>query len=218
MLSKDNPVAWALLLFVLGTSFSEAVNPYRVGLFSQGQLDGWKEHSFSGTTEYQLVEMDGRKVLRAVSKASASGYYFQTRIDLDKTPYLNWSWKIHSALEGLRETTRAGDDFAARIYVVIDGGLFFWNTRALTYVWSGSQSVGSSWPNAHIENTVLLAIESGATHVGQWREYKRDLRQDLENYLGVTQRYIDAVAIMTDTDNSRTSAQAYYGDIWFSEQ
>jgi len=189
-----------------------------VGEFSQGKLTGWQEKSFSGHTGYRLVTQDGRQVLRAVSHAAASGYAREIRIDLNKTPYLNWSWKIAAPLQGLQEKTRSGDDYAARIYVVLERGIFFWNTRALNYVWSGSQSVGSSWPNAYSDHAVLLAVESGAEHAGHWRQYKRDLRQDLKDYLGVTPDYIDAVAIMTDTDNSGLNATAYYGDIWFSAE
>lgn len=209
-----------LLVFALITQIGSAQNglaeSLMVGKFSQNSIQGWQEKSFSGDTEYRLVEQDGRRVLRAVSNAAASGYAREIRVDLNKTPYLNWSWKVTAPLQGLDERTRPGDDYAARIYIVLDGGIFFWNTRALNYVWSGSQAIGSSWPNAFSDHAVLLAVESGTEHAGQWREYKRDLRQDLKDYLGVTPQYIDAVAIMTDTDNSGLSATAYYGDIWFS--
>ena len=206
----------AALIIQTGIAQTSIADPHIVGDFSQGRLTGWQEKSFSGHTEYRLIEHDGRRVLRAVSHAAASGYAREIRIDLSKTPYLNWSWKVAAPLQNLHEKTRSGDDYAARIYVVLDGGIFFWNTHALNYVWSGSQLVGSSWPNAFSDHAVLLAVESGTDHAGQWRNYKRDLRQDLKDYLGVTPHYIDAVAIMTDTDNSGQSATAYYGDIWFS--
>jgi len=187
-----------------------------VGEFSRGNLTGWQEKSFSGHTRYHLVTQDGHRVLRAVSHAAASGYIKEIRVDLSKTPYLNWRWKVDVPLPDLQEQTRQGDDYVARIYVVLEGGVFFWETRALNYVWSGSQSVGSSWPNAFSDHAVLLAVESGTEHSSLWRQYKRDLRKDLKKYLGVTPNFIDAVAIMTDTDNSGLSAMAYYGDIWFS--
>ncbi len=216
MLKVSRTGGYVLLFIIALFAQSSLADQHIVGEFSQGQLEGWQEKSFSGRTEYRLVKQDGRQVLRAVSHASASGYAREIRIDLNKTPYLNWSWKIDTPLLGLQEKTRSGDDYAARIYVVLEGGIFFWNTLALNYVWSGSQPVGSSWPNAFSDHAVLLAVESGAKHAGQWRQYKRDLRQDLKNYLGVTPDFIDAVAIMTDTDNSGRDATAYYGDIWFS--
>jgi len=216
LLTASRIVSCALLIIAALIAQNSFADQRFVGEFSQGTLEGWQEKSFSGRTEYGLVKQDGRQVLRAVSHAAASGYAREIRIDLNKTPYLNWSWKVAAALQGLEEKTRSGDDYAARIYVVLEGGIFFWNTRALNYVWSGSQPIGSSWPNAFSDHAVLLAVESGPDHAGHWRQYKRDLRKDLKDYLGVTPGYIDAVAIMTDTDNSGRSATAYYGDIWFS--
>lgn len=98
--------------------------------------DTWKEKQFEGSTDCQAVAIDGIAALRAHSFSSASGLYWKQRIDLFQTPYLNWHWRVDKILPLLDEKTRNGDDYAARIYVVIDGGLWFWRTRALSYVWS----------------------------------------------------------------------------------
>ena len=75
--------------------------------------------------------------------------------------------------------------------------------------------MGSAWPNAYTDHAVLVAVDSGNGHAGQWRRHGRNLREDLRRYLGIQPRYIDAVAIMTDTDNSGRQATAWYGDIRF---
>ncbi len=69
---------------------------------------------------------------------SASGLFKKIHIDLNKTPYFNWSWKIDRSLKGLNERSKEGDDYAARICVVKKHALFFWKTRALNYVWSSN--------------------------------------------------------------------------------
>jgi hypothetical protein len=102
--------------------------------------------------------------------------------------------------------------------VVISGGLFFWRTRALNYVWSGSQPVGSTWPNAFTGNAVMVAIRSGDQGLKQWQHERVNLREDLKRYLDKDYTHIDAVAIMTDTDNSGREATAYYGEIYFSDE
>ena len=86
--------------------------------FESGNLSGWKEQQFQGKTNYMIVRHDGRTALIATSSASASGLYKDIRIDLEKTPYLNWSWKAENTLTGLNEFTKAGDDYCARVYVI----------------------------------------------------------------------------------------------------
>ena len=123
---------------------------------------------------------------------------------------------MDNVYSGLDETRKDGDDYPARIYVAVSGGLRFWNTRALNYVWSSSRPVGSHWPNAFTANAQLLAVESGPKHLGQWRHYRRNLRDDWQQLFGEEIGEIDAVALMSDSDNGGQSADAWYGDIWFS--
>lgn len=187
-----------------------------VGEFSAGDLSGWEKESFSGETEYTLVEKDGRQVLQAVSQGTASGLYREIRVDLNRTPYLNWSWRGANVLEGVNERTKSGDDYPARVYVVVAGKLFFWRTRAVNYVWSSNQPTGSTWPNAFTSNAQMMALQSGARKVDQWVTEKRNVRADFKQLFGDDVDHIDAVAIMTDTDNSGQAATAWYGDIYFS--
>ena len=186
--------------------------------FSRGELSGWKSKEFSGVTRYALENRDGRTVLRADSNASASGLYREASIDLGKTPILNWTWQVGNILPGADERTRAGDDYPARIYVIFSGGLMFWRTRAINYVWSNMQLTGSSWPNAFTGNARMIAVESGSGRVGQWVSERRDVRADYRRVFGEEPGRVDAVAIMTDTDNTGATATAWYGDIWFSAE
>jgi hypothetical protein len=186
--------------------------------FSKGTVAGWQPRSFSGMTEYRLVESARGTVLQAVSQARASGLYREIRVDLSKTPHLNWSWQVDNTLSGPDERIRAGDDYAARLYVVIRGGLAFWRTRALNYVWASRLAVGTDWPNAFAgANVRMLAVRSGGRELGRWIDEKRDVRQDLARFFGEDIPFIDGVALMTDTDNAGGRASACYGDIFFTD-
>lgn len=187
-----------------------------VGNFSGGDLDGWTVQSFQGTTSYRLVTQDGRQVLKADSKGTASGLVREIRVDLEKLPYLNWSWRVDDVLNGIDERTKAGDDYPARVYVVVSGGISFWRTRTLIYVWSSRQPVGSTWENAFIENARVMALQSGKGT--GWATERRDVRADFKTCFNDAISFIDAVAIMTDTDNSKQEATAWYGDIYFSQE
>jgi hypothetical protein len=189
-----------------------------IGDFSAGDLTGWEEKSFSGETQYSLVEQNGVKVLAAHSDGTASGYVKKVKVNLAKTPILNWSWKTENILPGLDEKTKQGDDYPVRIYVVFSGGLFFWKTRALNYVWSNRQPIGAAWPNAFTSHAMMIAVESGKSMLGQWVHYKRNVRKDFKRYFGTDQIQADAVALMTDTDNSGLKADSYYGNIYFTDK
>lgn len=204
--------AGALLLAVPGV----AGERIEVAAFSRGELAGWQPRLFSGETRYALQRVDGREVLHAHSQGAASGLYREITVDLARTPVLHWSWKIARPLSGNDETTRAGDDYPARLYVVFSGGAAFWRTRAVNYVWSGSQPAGSAWHNAYTGNARMLALQSGEARAGQWVEERRDVLADYRRLFGAEPGRVAAVAIMTDTDDTGGEAEAWYGDIWFA--
>lgn len=195
-----------------------AAEQIEIARFAQGDLSGWKTKVFAGETRYSLERTGGKNALRADSSAAASGLYREIKVDLGKTPVLNWSWKVDHVLVGTDERTRAGDDYPVRVYVVFSGGLYFWRTRAINYVWSNQQPLDSSWPNAFTGNARMIAVESGASRAGKWVNERRDVRADYRRLFDEEPGHVDAVAIMTDTDNTGTSATAWYGDIWFSAE
>lgn len=207
-------LCWAMVCFpALSWAADDRID---IARFSRGDLNGWQPKVFTGETRYTLQNKDGRTALRADSEAAASGLYREVSIDLDKTPILNWMWQAGNILAGADERSRAGDDYPARIYVVFSGGLIFWRTRAINYVWSNSQPIGSRWLNAFTGNARMIAIESGPARLNQWISEKRDVQADYQRLFGEKPGRVDAVAIMTDTDNTRNKATAWYGDIWFS--
>jgi hypothetical protein len=188
-----------------------------VARFSAGDLDGWKPKSFAGETRYRLEIRAGRQALHAVSNASASGLYREVTIDLKKTPYLHWSWRVGNLLATQDERSKPGDDYPARVYVVFSGGPFLWRTRAINYVWSSHQPAGSEWPNAFTANARMVAVRSGAAAVGQWVHESRNVYDDYRRAFGEEPGEVSAIAVMTDTDNTGQAAEAWFGDIWFDQ-
>ncbi len=206
-----------LLLSLLISYYAAADDKIAIGEFSLNRLNGWRQQQFKGQTDYRLQTENGVTVLIADSHASGSGLFLEQTIDLAQTPYLNWSWRISKRLSGLNEQSKAGDDYAARIYVVIKGGLAFWRTRAINYVWAGNSAKNTIWPNAYAgDHAMMLALRGPEAPLDAWQQEKRDVRADFKALLGMDIRYIDAVALMTDTDNSNATVSAAYGDIWFS--
>tara|TARA_R110001592_G_scaffold65156_2_gene200069 strand:- start:9422 stop:10066 length:645 start_codon:yes stop_codon:yes gene_type:complete len=212
-----------MLIFLCHSSAHSAVDSAhankleRLINFNDIEMNAFEEVRFKGETNYQLVLFDTNKVLRAESRNSASGLLMKKTIDLSETPYLNWTWRLEKGLQALPEATKPGDDYAARIYLIHSGGWFFWQTKALNYVWSSRKAKEQTWPNAYApDNALMKAVRDQSDATGVWFTEKRDVRTDFNAWLGEDISEIEGVAIMTDTDDSEGHAIVYYGDIFFS--
>ncbi|WP_226801612.1 DUF3047 domain-containing protein [Alkalilimnicola sp. S0819] len=183
--------------------------------FSRTGLSGWEERSFEGNSRYRLEEQNGRQVLHASCDGTASVLYREQEVDLRETPILRWRWRVDEVFQGNDERSKAGDDYAARVYVVVDGGLLPWRTLAVNYVWAGGEPRGQAWPNAFTGNAMMLALRSGERDTGAWREERRDVREDFRRLHEREIDVIDGVALMTDCDNTGGQAEAWFGDIRF---
>lgn len=204
------------MLLAVATLAGAADEKPMIGRFSAGDLKDWQTKSFKGETRYAFDDKSGQRALFADSRGAASGLYREIRVDLTRTPWLNWSWRVDKVLNGIDERSKEGDDYPARVYVVVSGGAAFWKTRSLVYVWSSNQPVGAAWNNAFTGNARVMALRSGTKDAGRWVNEKRDIRADFRQLFGEDIAAIDAVALMTDTDNSGQSATAWYGDIYFT--
>jgi hypothetical protein len=124
-------------------------------------------------------------------------------INIEQFPFLNWIWRIENRLDTENEKNKSGDDYAARIYVIIDGGIFKWRTKAVNYVWANQASKGEIWENAFAgKNAQMMALRNRQDKLSTWYSEKRNVYKDLKRLFGTQFHSIDAIAIMTDTDNS----------------
>jgi hypothetical protein len=183
-----------------------------VSRFSAEGLSGWESKSFKGMTEYRLVHEDGRVIVKATSHNSASGLVRKIRFQPSKHRYMRWSWKIAGTITGGDETVKSGDDYAARLYVVFPG-TFFWQMKAINYIWANKLAKGESTHNAFTSNARMIAVESGNRNAGQWLSEERDLYADYRLLFGTDPPEAEAIAVMTDSDNTGGRAEAWYGDI-----
>lgn len=180
----------------------------------------WQERIFAGTTEYRGVILDGERVVRALAEGTASALYQRRRINLNRTPFLEWRWRVERTLgPQIDERSQQGDDFPARVYVVRNGGMAFWRAKALNYVWSSAQPVGARWDNPFGGmNVQMIAVDSGEAGVGEWQSHSRDIKADWLAAFGEEIDSLDAIAIMTDTDNTGITIRAWYADIFFRSE
>lgn len=176
--------------------------------YQPSAIPGWQKILFAGETLYQ--PQDG--CIRAEANGTASGLIREVRQSLDEGEQLSWAWRADDMLspgEDAAEQSKDGDDFLARIYVIHEG-FFFWQTRAINYVWSREHPVGESWPNPYTGNAAMVVVQSGPEGLGQWQTFERDVKADFARFHDLEVEQIDAVAIMTDADNTGGHASACY--------
>ncbi len=137
--------------------------------FEPSEIADWEARAFVGETQYEFVEQGERPALHAVcDDGTSSGLFRRKEIDLTRTPVLEWSWRVDDTFGDIDETTKAGDDYPARIYVVDEHPIIPWRTRALSYVWSSAMPQGADWSNAYAGQVHMIAVDSGTEGLGTW--------------------------------------------------
>lgn len=180
------------------------------------EIISWDPHSFAGHTEYRLREDNANKQAYIVAQCrngQASGLFYRGDIDLSETPMISWDWQVSEFPQVSDEQQKEGDDFAARIYVVREHSVLRWRTRALNYVWSQHTDAGQDWSNPFASQAHMLAVRQGSAAEGEWQTETRDMEADFKRFHSEAPDKINAIAIMTDCDNSRSSASAKYRSI-----
>lgn len=191
--------------------------PFLIDDFAAGIRPGWKEKKFLGHTEYTPTIEDDVPCLKATAEGTASGLFYEIEYDPQQQPILSWKWKIADIVGDGDARTKVGDDYPARIYVVFPS-IFFWNTKALNYVWTNRLPKGEAIPNSYTSNAMMVAVESGRVNTGKWLEYRRNIYEDYKKYFGSYPTKVGAIAIMTDTDTTGNKATACYGPIYLDSK
>ncbi len=212
MMKLTNQAVFLTLVFACSNAFADVTFPVE-------DMLKWKNKSFEGKTDYSLDSSSpNNPMIVAISKGTASGLFLESKVNLEKTPWINWSWKVDQFPIVGDEKTKKGDDFVARIYIVVQNGWTFLSSRAISYVWSQQNEVDEVWANPYAgDKAIMLPVEFGS-ETGIVKTEKRNVRDDLKRLFGKDYKKIKAIAIMTDTDSSKSAARASYSGITFSAE
>jgi hypothetical protein len=190
----------------------KAIERFSSGSATDDGINGWKERSFVGNTDYTIVNEDGNYVLRAFADSSASGLYKDVKYDLKECPWLSWRWKVDRLPDKGDVYSKETDDYGARVYVIFPHFLR-WRTKTISYIWARRLPKGEHVPNAWLpDNAVMVSVQSGPDSLGQWITEQRNVFQDYKNIFGKEPPKAGAIALMSDGDNTGGIAEAYYDD------
>ena len=208
-----------LIIFFTGINFSIAdeIKVFDFTINELDRLDVRKVRGADNMTIYTIGANENGNFLKAVAENAASGLGKEVKIDLNKTPFINITWKVEKDLAGIKEDTKKGHDFSARVFAVKKTGATPLSNRAINYVFSSNNDVGFNSPSPYTKKSIDNVLASTKNSLNKWVTVKANVKEDFKRFHNLDVNELDGLAIMSDTDNSKMTAIAYYQNIYFSK-
>ena len=207
-----------IIIFVLISSSYASSESVKIFEFTKSELENLKERKVKGKTKWSLGSNENGNFIRAESKGTGSGLGKEISIDLNKTPFINITWKVEKDLSGIVENSKKGHDFAARVFVVKKTGATALSNRAINYVFSSNSLVGESWSSPYTKKSIDFVLSTTKKNLNEWVTVKANVKKDFKLLHNLDVEELSGVAIMTDSDNSNLLAVSYYQSIFFSSE
>ena len=205
-----------IILFFVSPSFADRINVFEFTEAELLDLQVRKVRGADNKTEYSVGSNDNGNYLKAVADNAASGLGKEVKIDLNKTPFINITWKIEKDLSGILENTKKGHDFAARVFVIKKTGATPLSNRAINYVFSSNSDVGFNSPSPYTKKSIDNVLATTKENFNEWVSVKANVKKDFKKFHNLDVNELDGLAIMSDTDNSKMKSISYYQNIYFS--
>ena len=200
------------------TLYAENIKVFEFTDKELSELTVRKVRGADNKTTYSVGSNENGNYLKAIADNAASGLGKEIKIDLNKTPFINITWKIEKDIPGIDETAKKGHDFAARVFVIKKTGATALSNRAINYVFSSNQDVGNNSPSPYTKKSVDNVLATTKTNLNEWVTVKANVKEDFKKFHNLDVNELDGIAIMSDTDNSKQKSITYYQNIYFSSQ
>ncbi len=199
-----------------GPSYADKINIFEFTETELSKLEVRKVRGADNKTEYSVGSNENGNFLKAVADNAASGLGKKVKIDLNKTPIINITWKVEKDLAGIKENTKKGHDFAARVFVIKKTGATPLSNRAINYVFSSNNDVGFYSPSPYTKKSIDNVLATTKLNLNEWVTVKANVKEDFKKFHNLDVNELDGLAIMSDTDNSKMKSITFYQDIYFS--
>ncbi len=199
-------------------SYSNEVKVFEFTEKELSELQVRKVRGADNKTIYTIGSNEKGNYYKAIADNAASGLGKEIKIDLNKTPIINITWKIEKDLPGIKESTKKGHDFAARVFAVKKTGATPLSNRAINYVFSSNSEIGFNSPSPYTKKSIDNVLATTKGNLNKWITVKANVKEDFKRFHDLDVNELDGLAIMSDTDNSKMKAVAYYQNIYFSAQ
>ena len=206
------------LLLTINISSSDEIKVFDFTEEELSELQVRKVRGADNKTLYSVGVNEDGNFLKSIADNAASGLGKEIKIDLNKTPFINITWKIEKDLSGIKENTKKGHDYAARVFVIKKTGATPLSNRAINYVFSSNNEIGLNWPSPYTKKSIDNVLSSTKNNLNEWITVKANVKEDFEKFHDLNVNQLDGIAIMSDTDNSKMKSIAYFQNIYFSSE
>ena len=189
---------------------------YAVG--TKGIPDGWKGGSWgSPQYDFAVIDNDGQRLLHLKSNGDSStlSTEIKGKVNLNETPILEWRWRVTKLPKGADARKSATDDEAGQVYVGWPRFPEAVRSRIIGYIWDTTAPVGSDFKSEKTGTVHYIVVESGPAKLGQWITERRNVVEDFKKVYGETPPNPGALSISIDSDDTKSSAEAFVGRILF---
>ena len=203
-------------LIFLSSAHAETVKVFEFTEKELSALEIRKVRGADNKTSYTVGSNENGNYLKAVADNAASGLGKEIKIDLNKTPFINITWKIEKDLRGIKENTKKGHDYAARVFAIKKTGATPLSNRAINYVFSSNSEVGENRPSPYTKKSIDNVLATTKDNLNEWVTVKANVKEDFKKFHDLDVNELDGLAIMADTDNSKKKTISYFQNIYFS--
>ena len=203
-------------LLFLSSAHAETVKVFEFTEKELSVLEIRKVRGADNKTSYTIGSNENGNYLKAVADNAASGLGKEIKIDLNKTPFINITWKIEKDLRGIKENTKKGHDYAARVFAIKKTGATPLSNRAINYVFSSNSAVGENRPSPYTKKSIDNVLATTKDNLNEWVTVKANVKEDFKKFHDLDVNELDGLAIMADTDNSKMKSISYFQNIYFS--
>ena len=204
------------ILLITGVSAASEIKVFEFTEVELSELEVRKVRGADNKTNYSIGSDENGNFLKATADNAASGLGKELKIDLNKTPFINITWKVEKDLSGIKEDTKKGHDFAARVFVIKKTGATPLSNRAINYVFSSNNEIGFNSPSPYTKKSIDSVLSTTKNNLNEWVTVKVNVKEDFKKFHNLVVKELDGLAIMSDTDNSKMKSIAYFQNIYFS--
>lgn len=209
-------------------------NPWALASVGSPNAQAWSHYKLPGKTpsQFDYVFEDGRSAIAAKAQSSASMLRQTMRLEPAALGAIKFSWKLPELIQYADMSIREFDDSPVRVVLAFEGDRTKFSGKnamlselahvltgeplpyaTLMYVWCNACEPGSVIVNPHTDRIRKLPLESGPARLNRWVDYERGVRADFIKAFGEEPGALTSISIMTDTDNTKSVARAWYGPV-----
>ena len=182
-----------------------------------GIPEGWKGQTWgSPKYDFRVVSQGGRKVIHLKSQDDSSTITKELKVDVKRYPIMKWSWQAVVLPKGGDARKAATDDQAVQLYITFPRFPSQVRSRIISYVWDTTAPAGAVFKSEKTGLVTYVIVRSGSADLGKWVTESRNLLEDYQKIYGEAPgEDVGAVSISIDSNDTRSSAESYVGEILF---